>query len=232
MPKIYLSASTQENNIGVANYGSEESNMFILRDRIEHYVKIGGSGDRFIIYKNSNKAWSLSQIVADSNSKKVDSHWANHSNAGNDKARGCEVYYYYKTTKGGDKMASLWYKEISAVTPTSDRGYHKDSVLYSKGLYETSHTTAAAALCEHFFHSNSSDVKFFKANIDLFAIGTAIAIYKYYGYTFTLTPILKSYTKILKEVSNYSDVWIEFVNKNPQINLKGLIQMLYYTEPK
>jgi len=232
MVKIYLSASTQHNKVA-GSYGTEEQNMHILRDRTEYFIKNGGHGDKFTVYKNSNKAWTLTQIVNDSNAKNVKSHWAFHSNAGSTSGRGCEVYYYYKTQPGtGDKMAELWYKEISAVTPTADRGVKKDSVLYSNGLYETRETKAPAALCEHFFHSNQNDVTFYLANVDLFAMASAIAIYKYHGYTFTKPSNLKSYEQILKEVSNYSAVWVDFVKKHPEVNLKGLIQLLYYKQGK
>jgi len=230
--KIYLSASTQENNKGVAGYGTEEDNMFILRDRAEYFIKNGGHGSDFIIYKNINKTWTLSKIITDSNTHKVDLHAAFHSNAGSHKARGCEVYHYYKNTTTGKKFAELWYKEISKVTPTNDRGCMKDNVLYSNGLYELRETIAPAALCEHFFHSNSADVNFYKANVDLFAIGTAKAIYTLYGYKF-ITPeeseSLENWEQTIKKVSKWSDLWIVEIKKNIKetgYNWPGLIQKI------
>jgi hypothetical protein len=32
----------------------------------------------------------------------------------------------------------------------------------------------------------------------------------------------------LKEVSKYHKVWETFINNNPQVNLKGLIENIYY----
>lgn len=185
MNKIYLSASTQENNKGVDNYGTEEDNMFKLRDLTIKYIKSGNHADDFTIYKNSNKNMSLSDIVADSNNRKPKIHMAFHSNAGNSKARGCEVYYsMYNTNGKGKKLANIWYIAISAVTPTVDRGVHSDSILYNNGLYELRETGAVSSLSEFIFHTNKDDVKFFKENIDKFAIATAQTIYKYFGYDY------------------------------------------------
>lgn len=233
--KIYLSASTQENNIGTDGI-SEETRMYNLRDRTIYFINEGGKNDNFSIYKNTDKSWTLSKIVKHSNDSNVNLHLAFHSNATNtytDKVRGAECYYSMYNKNGlGLKMAQLWYNEISNVTPTTDRGVMKDSVLYSNGLYELRETNAVAALMEHFYHTSEADVTFYNANVDLFAMGTAIAIYKYYGYTYELPTTIKSYTNILKEVSNYSDVWVNFVKQHPEVNLIGLIQMLYYTNPK
>jgi N-acetylmuramoyl-L-alanine amidase len=230
--KLYLSASTQENNKGVAGYGTEEDNMFNLRDRTEYFIKNGGHGDKFDIFKNTNKDWTLTKIVTDSNKNNVDLHAAFHSNAGATSVRGCEVYHYYKNTTTGKKFAELWYSEISKVTPTADRGVHKDNVLYSNGLYELRETTAPAALCEHFFHTSTADVNFYKANVDLFAIGTARAIYKLFNYTFTIpkeAENLEDWETIIKKVSKWSDLWIVEIKKSMKetgYNWPGLIQKI------
>ena len=199
--KIYLSASTQENNKGVGNYGTEEQRMFILRDLTEQLIKNGNEGNKFDIKKNSNKSSSLTAIVNASNNFKADTHWAFHTNAGG--GRGCEVYYsYLNTTNKGKKAATLWYNEISPITPTSDRGVKKDNTVYSNGFYELRSTTAIAVLCEFIFHDNLNDVNYFLANISKFALGTAKAIYKYYGYTYKskndVKDDIKKYDGILK----------------------------------
>ena len=231
--KIYLSASTQQDNIGVAGYGSEEKNMFILRDRIEYFMKIGGHGSDFEIHKNKDKKMTLTEIVADSNNKKVDLHVANHTNAGPSKVRGCEVYYHYKNTGNGKRFAYLWYSEISAVTPTTDRGVRKDNTVYESGncLYETSKTTGDAALCEHIYHTNEEDVKFFTTNVDLFAIGTAKAIYRLYDYKFVISGGPLDWKTIIRNESKWADLYIRELEKNMKetgYNWPGLIQKIKY----
>lgn len=183
--KIYLSASTQEHNVGAGDYGTEEDNMFILRDRIEYYIKSGSHGDLFIIEKNNNKKSSLTDIVNESNKFKPDIHLSNHSNAGKSSVRGCEAYYSHLNKNGeGKKMATLWYKEISKVTPSSDRGVYSDSILYKSGLYELTKTISTAVLMEHFYHTSLADIGFYQKNIDRFAIATAIAVYNYFNYKY------------------------------------------------
>lgn len=228
--KIYLSASTQEHNVGTDGYNEEEF-MFILRDAIEDYIKLVYKS-YIEIYKNADKKMSLTDIVKDSNSKKVDLHIANHSNAGNKDTRGCEAFYSHLNTNGkGKKFAQLWYDEISKVTPSKDRGVFSDSRLYDSGLYELSKTSAVAVLMEHFYHTNSLDVSFARANIMLFAEATVRAIASYFGLKAPKNENL-NWKEILKKMSTYSDVWIKFVNKHPEVNLPGLIQKLYYKEEK
>jgi len=230
--KIYLSASTQEKNIGVAGYGTEEDNMFKLRDRIEYYIDLADINCDFVIFKNKDKNMTLSEIVQDSNKNKVILHLANHSNAGTQTVRGCESYYSHLNKNGnGKKISDIWYDFISAVTPTTDRGSRPDSVLYSSGLYELSNTNAVACLMEHFYHTNENDVKFYKANIDLFAIATVKAIFKYFNLKFDLPDNEKMLTwqEIIKKESDYADIWIKHMKTFPSLNWSGLIQKLYYS---
>jgi N-acetylmuramoyl-L-alanine amidase len=174
--KIYLSASNQEENKGVGSYGSERDQMFRLRDKVRNLLKAD-----FIIEANDSKTSSLNAIVKESNTFNPDIHMAFHTNAGSKKARGCEVFYYGNLKTGGFKMATLWYKHISAVTPTEDRGVKSDFTLYTNGLYELRETKASACLMEFIFHSNLEDVTFFLNNIDRFAEATRNAVYEYFG---------------------------------------------------
>jgi len=208
--KIYLSASTQQNNKGVGNYGTEEQRMFILRDLVEQLIKSGNHGDKFIIEKNNSKSSDLTAIINESNSFKADTHWAFHTNAGASSARGCEVYYSYLNTNNlGKKAATLWYNEISPITPSSDRGVKKDNTVYSNGFYELRATTAITVLAEFIFHTNINDVNFFLANINKFAVATTKAIYKYYGYDYK-DPSIEEYKGILKY--GYDRKWYKGTN--------------------
>lgn len=225
--KIYLSASTQEKNLGVLNYGTEEDQMSKLRDEVERLIKTGNHGKDFIVYKNSNKSSSLTDIINASNRAYVDTHWAFHSNAGDPKSRGCEVYYHNHSTGGGKKMADIWYKKISAVTPTGDRGAKSDYTLYSRGLYELRETKAHAALSEFIFHTNSEDVKFFLANIKRFAIATVQAIHEYYGLTYKEKEETKvAYTGILKEAKDKGWITKEGYNEKDNVNYEKLCYIL------
>lgn len=158
MPKIYISPSTQQNNRGAGNYGTEESRMNQIADVVVPLLKYNG----FTVYRNK-PSMSLQQAVTDSNSKNVDAHVAIHSNAGG--GRGTEVYY---TSSNGKSLASDLYKYIEPLTPTADRG-----VKQTNRLYELNRTEATAALIEVAFHDNRDDAQFIINNIS--SIGEAIA---------------------------------------------------------
>lgn len=164
---VYLSPSTQEKNIGYGTYGTEERRMNEVADVAEIVLKQHG----VIVYRNEPEC-TLQQVVADSNSKKPDLHFAIHSNAGG--SRGCEVFAYAPGGEG-EKAARAVYSELAPLTPTSDRG-----VKFNPGLYELRKTTAPAVLVEVAFHDNPEDAGWIISHIE--AIGTALAkgILKYF----------------------------------------------------
>jgi N-acetylmuramoyl-L-alanine amidase len=175
MPAIYISGSTQEKNIGALNYGTEETRMQFLSDLVKKYLILGKT--QFTIYRN-NGSMTLSQSIADSNSKKVDVHLALHSNAGG--GDGTEAYYHDNSEKG-KKLATLIYNAVSPLTLSRDNGVMSDKVLYNSGLAELRETTSPAALIEIMFHDNKSDVIDYLCKIDIIAKSLAISIYKYFG---------------------------------------------------
>lgn len=166
---IYLSPSTQEKNIGVGNYGTEESRMNQVADVTERVLKQHG----IVVYRNRPEM-ALAQVVTDSNSKKPDIHFAIHSNAGSGNSRGCEVYCH-KFGGSGEKLARAVYSEIEPNTPSSDRGVKEGCNHYGQGkpLYELAYTAAPAALIEIAYHDNKDDAVWIINNIEV--IGTVIA---------------------------------------------------------
>ncbi len=177
---IYLSPSTQEKNIGVGNYGTEEKRMNQVADVTERVLRQHG----LVVYRNKPEM-TLAQVVTDSNSKKPDIHFAIHSNAGSGNNRGCEVYCH-KFGGSGEKLARAVYSEIEPNTPSSDRGVKEGCNHYGKGkpLYELAYTAAPAALIEIAYHDNKDDAVWIINNIEV--IGTVIAkgILKYFDIPF------------------------------------------------
>ena len=157
---IYISPSMQENNVGVCDYGTEESRMNQIADITEKVLKNHG----VTVYRNKPE-WTLQKAVEDSNAKKPNLHFAIHSNAGG--GRGCEVYAYSAGGEG-EKAAKAIYSEIEPLTPTGDRG-----VKFNKKLYELNSTDAPAVLIEIAFHDNVDDANWIINNIE--TIGTALA---------------------------------------------------------
>jgi len=174
---VYLSPSTQENNIGVGCYGTEEKVMNEVCNVVEKILK----KHKVTTYRNK-PTMTLKQVVADSNSKKPGIHVALHSNAYNKVSRGCEVFCW-KSGVEGEKLAKLLYKYVAAITPSADRGVKYAYNFYGPGkhIYEVANTTAPASLIEIAFHDNIQDVTWILANIEKIGIAIAKAILEYLG---------------------------------------------------
>lgn len=220
--KIYLSGSTQNENVGVAGYGTEAYRMNQLADRVKYWIQ-QGKGD-IQVFRNHSQM-NLAQSVNDSNDKNVDLHFAIHSNAGNP-GKGTEIYYY-NDDKDGKRLATLIYDAVAPLTISPDRGVKSDHVLYNNGLYELRETNATAVLIETMFHDNITDVLDYLSKIEQIGKAMAKAIYVYFGMNYTEgnsdkdTAIAK-----LKLVSSYADkVWIPEFTKLEQrgLNIWGLI---------
>jgi N-acetylmuramoyl-L-alanine amidase len=176
--KIYLSGSTQNNNVGVGAYGIEADRMQQLADKVAYYINKGNGG--FTIYRN-NKNMSLQSTVADSNNKlsENDIHIALHTNAGGGKGTEC---FYYDGSPQSYKLAQCVYNRIAPLTSSADRG-----LKVGNGLYEVRETIAKACLPEIVFHDNISDVNDYLSKIEEVAQGIALAVYDYAGVKYSPT---------------------------------------------
>lgn len=202
---IYLSPSTQENNVGVGNYGTEEAMMNRVADAVEKILKQYG----ITVYRN-RPGWTLQKVVQDSNSKKPDIHFAIHSNAGG--GRGCEVYCH-KFGGDGEKLARAVYAELTPLTPTEDRGVMEGNSFYGQGksLYEMAKTNAPAALVEIAFHDSVEDAKWIIYNIEEIGAVLAKGVLKYFGIEYTSeSNEIEQALKVVKEKGIITDLnyWV------------------------
>ena len=167
MSSIYLSPSTQENNVGAGSYGTEEQRMNQIMDRIEADLQ-----GRFTLYRN-RPGMTLQQVVADSNAKKPDLHFAPHSNAGGGSGAECWI-----SAKGGqaEQFAKRLMEEMSALTPGKDRG-----VKVSTSLYEVNKTKAPAVILEVEFHDTPEGAAWILANKEAIARACVRAIMGHFG---------------------------------------------------
>lgn len=98
MPIIYLSPSTQENNLYV-NGGTEEEWMNRLADAMEPYLTASG-----IRYSRNTPDMTAASSIRASNAGNYDLHLALHSNAAPEgqygQARGILVFYYPGSVQG------------------------------------------------------------------------------------------------------------------------------------
>jgi N-acetylmuramoyl-L-alanine amidase len=222
---VYLSPSTQEKNIGVEGYKTEEIRMNQVCDVTEKILKNHG----VTVYRNSPKM-SLGEVVRDSNNRNADIHFAFHSNAYNRKSRGCEIFCF-RYGGEGEKLSKVVYKKIAAITPTGDRGVKEGYNFYGKGkhMYEVAYTKMPASLIEVAFHDNPDDAKWIMENIEKIGIEIAKGILEYFGIKYQdKFPVTKLAKQILRQTSGFHKDWISFFEANQNVNLSGLIEKLYY----
>jgi N-acetylmuramoyl-L-alanine amidase len=158
--KIYLSPSTQGNNVGAGDYGTESARMNELCDLVEN-----GLIRNYVLYRNS-PSMTLQQVVVDSNAKQPQFHIALHSNGFDGTVRGCEIYCH-QFGGNGEKLARAIYKYLEPLTPTSDRGVKEGYQYYGKGkpLYELAYTDASAIIIEVGFHDNIDDANWIEEHM-------------------------------------------------------------------
>lgn len=171
MAKVYISPSSQQDNVGVGNFGTEETRMNQIADVVETELKRVGIGTL-----RNNPSMDITQMVTASNNFGADVHLAIHSNAGG--ATGAEAYYY-TTSASGKLLAQKVYDNLAPMTPTGDRG-----IKATTELYEVWATNAIATLVEIAFHDNATDASFIINNIQAIGIAIAKGVCSYLGINF------------------------------------------------
>ncbi len=152
MVKVYISPSTQDHNVGVGSYGTEEAEMNKIAD-----VYCAGLQRHGIEFKRNSPSMELTQVADDSNAYHPDIHLAIHSNAGG--GQGTEVWAYAAGTNS-EKLANCLYKYVAALTPSPDRG-----VKFNNRLLEISDKVhATSAIVETAFHDNPADASFIQSH--------------------------------------------------------------------
>ena len=180
MPRVYISPSTQEHNIGAGTFGSEESQM----NKISEFLVAFLYKDGHFTVKYNLPSMDVAQIATDSNNFKPDLHLAIHSNAGG--GEGTEVYAYGPGTNS-ERFAKALYDQIAPLSPGRDRG-----VKFNKGLYEIGdRVNATSALIELEFHDNSAGSVWIVSNHQANAEALYKGVCDYYGYDYrALTPVV------------------------------------------
>jgi len=154
--KIYLSPSNQDHNKGYGSYGSEQTRMFEIAEKLKLILE----RCKQTVYI-SKKGMTYQQAVSESNKRKCDIHIAIHSNAFNTAIRGTQTMY---VSNSGKRLAQGIYDLLEAFTPTQDRGNREN-----KNLYELNNTTAVSAYLELMFHDNKEDATLIMNNVEYIA---------------------------------------------------------------
>lgn len=186
--RIYLSASTQRENVGVGSYGNEQDRNHELKALVAKKLQATGYFDVF----GNCKDWTLAQNVRDGNNLSVALYIAMHTDAGpveevagDGGAEGTTVFYYGPGGASMDnpsyRFGAILYKHIAPISLGRDRNVQPDTNLYDTGLYEIRETDAPSILIEHVFHTNRQEASHFVANMDKFATAYVKACCEYFN---------------------------------------------------
>ncbi len=177
MPKVYLSPSTQEENITI-NGGNEEYYMNLIADAMIPYLNASG-----IEYGRNSRNMTALEAAQEANRGNYDFYLAVHSNAaGGDysgRVRGAEVYYY-PGSEEGERAATIFannYKEIYPV-PEFVRTIPLNT------LIELNKTEMPAILFEVAYHDNQENFQWLSSNINEIAENLAGSVADFFDVSF------------------------------------------------
>ena len=173
MKRIYISPSSQEHNLGIGSFGTEEGEMNKVADALMPLLAKDG---RFEAKRNTPDM-DVDQMAKDSNNFKADIHIPIHSNAGG--GEGTEVYAYGPNTNS-ERLAQALYRQVAPLSPGADRG-----VKYNPALVEVGDSVSAtSALIELGFHDNALDAEWIRLSTGAIAKALYLGICDYYGYDY------------------------------------------------
>lgn len=141
-------------------------------------------------------------------------------------AKGIEVFSHPAAPSSGGKLLAKYLHEyLIQGTKQLDRG------LKYADFYVLRNTKCPAALVECAFMTNLEESKLLQDAKFQLECGIEIAkgSLKYIGINWVEEKQTEKYEEILKEISAYYKTWIKFVEEHKEVNLKGLIEKLYYT---
>ena len=180
MPVIYLSPSTQENNLYV-NGGTEEEWMNRLADAMEPYLTASG-----ISYVRNTPDMTAASSIRASNAGNFDLHLALHSNAAPEgrygQVRGVIVYYFPGSAQG-QEAATLIANGLKNIYPLPNLVRTESTT----SIGEVRRVRAPSVFLELGYHDNPDDASWVKNNLDAIARNIVLSLTEFFGLPF-LTP--------------------------------------------
>ena len=178
MPRIYLSPSTQENNLYV-NGGTEEYWMNELADAMIPYLLSSG-----IQYTRNTPDMTAASSIAQANRLGgFDFYLALHSNAAAPESSGSVrgvLVFYYPTSAEGKRAAELFAANLKRVYPLPDLV----RTVPTTALGEVRQPKYPANLLELGYHDNYADAAWVENNMDAIARELARSLTEYFGLPF------------------------------------------------
>lgn len=177
MPRIFLSPSTQENNLFVSG-GSEEYYMNLIADEMIPYLVSNG-----IQYTRNNRNLNAAAAINQSNSSYYDLHLALHSNASAPqnygKNRGIIVFYDARSSRGR-QAASIFAKNLKTIYPLPNLVRTETTT----SIGEVTRTKAPSVFLELGYHDNTEDAQWIKDNIGRIAQNLVYSLTEYFAIPF------------------------------------------------
>lgn len=177
MPRIYLSPSTQENNLYVTG-GTEEYYMNLIADAMEPWLTANG-----IQYTRNTPDMTAASSIAQSKQGNYDFYLALHSNAAPEgrygTVRGTDVYYS-PNSRNGRRAAGIIAANLRRIYPLPDRV----RALPTTYLGEVTRTLPPAVLIEFAYHDNVDDTNWITENIERIARNVVFSLTEYFGIPF------------------------------------------------
>ena len=177
MPVIYLSPSTQENNLYVTG-GTEEYWMNRIADAMEPYLRASGIG----FVRNTPQMTAVTSI-RQSNAGNYDLHLALHSNAAPEgrygTVRGTDVYYYPGSVKG-ERAAGFIAEGLRKIYPIPELV----RTLPTTRLGEVRQPKAPSVFIEFAYHDNREDADWITENVNEIAANVVQSLAEYFGLPF------------------------------------------------
>lgn len=181
MPTIYLSPSTQENNLYV-NGGTEEEWMNRLANAMVPYLVASG-----IQYVRNTPQMTAGSSIRASNQGDYDLHLALHSNASPEgsygQTRGIIVFYYPGSSQGR-QAAQIVAENLKAIYPLPNRVRAEATTT----IGEVRRVRAPSVFIELGYHDNEDDATWIKNNLDSIARNIVLSLTEFFGIPF-LTPV-------------------------------------------
>lgn len=177
MPRIYLSPSTQENNLYVSG-GTEEEWMNKLADAMIPYLNASG-----IQYTRNTPQMTAASSIRASNAGRYDLHLALHSNASAPSnyggTRGILVFYY-PTSSEGRRAAEIVADNLKTIYPLPNLVEARPTT----SIGEVRRTNAPSVFIEMGYHDNPDDAAWIKNNLNAAARNIVLSLTEYFGIPF------------------------------------------------